>query len=137
MFKSIVGLMIVGVALVPFTSSQRHRPDQRVAPTQIVSRAATAPAHLIAQQFTLNSPTGKTCKLEKFDNKSDRSFSVVADNGCDDVHAGLSQAVSWVDGTQGSAHIVAKDGKVLLNIGPSDGFAYESIDSGSEIITLE
>ena len=143
MIKSVFVLMIIGAALVPFTSGKKHEQDQRLLANQRVvhsltaNRAAMTPASLKAILFTLSSPTGKTCKLEKFSGKIRSSYLVAADKECDDIHAGLSQAVSWIDGTQGTARIMGKDGKVLLYIGPSDGFAYESINSGSEIITLE
>ena len=48
----------------------------------------------------------------------------------------LSKAVAWIDREDGSAAIVDTAGKELLVLGPSDGFAYETNEPGSPIVTL-
>ncbi len=121
---------------MPFTAGQRHVSKQRNVSTQMLRAASLPSVSATEVKFILNSSTGKTCRLEKLNNNQDASFSVLADKSCDNIFEGLSQAEAWVDGLHGNANIISNKGKVILSIGPSDGFAYESTDSSPAIITF-
>jgi hypothetical protein len=129
MIKSVFGLLVVGVALIPFTNGQRHGAH--------LTNDAALPA--IAQKadfvgFTVNSASGQSCTIKMLGSPSDATIKLQVEPTCEQVSAGLSQAATWINGDKGTASLMGSDGQTILSVGPSDGFAYEAI--GSDIVTF-
>jgi hypothetical protein len=76
------------------------------------------------------------CLIKRVAGKTPLISALELDADCSEVFEDLSKAVSWLDREDGSAAIVDKAGKELLVLGPSDGFAYETSEPGSPIVTL-
>jgi hypothetical protein len=76
------------------------------------------------------------CLIKRIAGKNPHASGLKLDADCADVFVDLEKAVSWLDRDDGSAAIVDAAGKELLELGPSDGFAYETSTPGAPIITL-
>ena len=76
------------------------------------------------------------CLIKRIAGKTPLVSSLELDADCGEVMEDLSKAVAWIDREDGSAAIVDTAGKELLVLGPSDGFAYETNEPGSPIVTL-
>jgi hypothetical protein len=129
MIKSVFGLLIIGVALMPFTHGERRSAQVANAATM---PSATPEAGFVG--FTVSSAAGQSCKIKMLDKSDQAVIKVQVEPACNQVSAGLSEAVSWINGDNGTARLVGRDGQSILSVGPSDGFAYETI--GSDIVTF-
>lgn len=131
MIKSVFGLLVVGVALMTFVDGKKASP--------VVVKAEFTPSNTVKSglvEYTLNSASGQTCHIKMLTKAVHGAAKLAADGACDDVSAGLSKAASWVEGAKGTAQIIGSDGQTILSVGPSDGFAYETSGSDSDIVTF-
>ena len=131
MIKSVFGLLIAGVALMPFVDGKKAAP--------LVTEAVAMPADTVKSglvEYTLNAATGQTCHIKMLTQAINGAAKLAVDDACDGVSAGLSKAVSWVDGDKGTARLIGSDGQTIMSIGPSDGFAYETSGSNADIVTF-
>jgi hypothetical protein len=135
MIRTIVGLAVAGIALSPF-AKETIAPKQEAAVSQApwvaeygvdpIVTSAGAPA---IRHLKVATSAGQ-CMLSLTN-----SVSVVAEPSCGEVHAGLEKANLWID--QGAtASIADTSGHVILEIGASDGFAYEGTSASGGIVTL-
>jgi hypothetical protein len=76
------------------------------------------------------------CLIKRTAGKTPLVSALELDADCGQVFEDLSRAVSWLDREDGSAALVDNAGRELLLLGPSDGFAYETNESGAPIVTL-
>ena len=76
------------------------------------------------------------CLIKRIAGKTPLVSALELDADCGEVMEDLAKAVAWIDREDGSAAIVDTAGKELLVLGPSDGFAYETNEPGSPIVTL-
>lgn len=131
MIKSVFGLLIAGVALMPFVDGKNAAP--------LVSKSVAAPSDATKSgliEYTLNSASGQICHIKMLTKVVGGAAKLAVDPTCDGVSAGLSNAVSWVEGARGTARIVGSDGQTIMAVGPSDGFAYETSGSDTELVTF-
>ncbi len=129
MIKSVFGLLIAGVALMPFVDGKK------VAPLVAVAEPAhAATAGLV--EYTLSSSSGQNCHMKMLTQAIGGVAKLAVDPACESVSAGLSKAVSWIEGSKGTAQIMGRDGQMILSVGPSDGFAYETSGSNANIVTF-
>lgn len=130
MIKTILGLAIAGIALAPFA----EKSDAPKANGPWVAEYGVDPIVTSA-----GAPTIRHLKVATSDGQCMLSVTdaaaVVAEPSCGDVHAGLERAAVWtVIGA--SASIADASGHVILEIGASDGFAYEGTSSAGGVVTL-
>jgi hypothetical protein len=55
---------------------------------------------------------------------------------CAGLYPGLSRAVAWHDGADGTVSLLDAGGKALVVFAVSDGFAYESIEPAAPLLQL-
>jgi hypothetical protein len=90
-----------------------------------------------AMTYAAHAPGVDTvCLIKRIAGNNPQASALKLDADCADVFVDLSKAVSWLDRDDGSAAIVDSSGKELLELGPSDGFAYETSTPGAPIVTL-
>jgi hypothetical protein len=132
MIRTIFGLAVAGIALAPFA-------DKSAAPTTeapwvaeygvdpivtSVGRAQAAVRHLKV------ATSDGACMLSVTDD-----IAVHAEPSCDGVFAGLEKAATWKNRGE-AAVIIDASGRTILEIGASDGFAYEGTSIGGGVVTL-
>jgi hypothetical protein len=131
MIKSVFGLLVIGVALMPFVDGKKASP--------VVVKAAFIPSNSVKSglvEYTLNSASGQTCHIKMLTETVGGVAKLAADGACDGVSAGLSKAASWIEGDKGTAQIIGSNGQTIMSVGPSDGFAYETSGSNADIVTF-
>lgn len=131
MIKSVFGLLVIGIALMPFVDVKNAPP--------LVTKTAAARSEAVKSgfaEYTVISAAGQMCHIKMLTKAVGGVAKLAADGACDGVSAGLSKAVSWVEGDQGTARIIGSDGQTIMAVGPSDGFAYETSGSNDNIVTF-
>jgi hypothetical protein len=135
MIKVILGLAAAGIALAPFSEQSGA----------LTSNAPTNDAPWVAEYgvdpivTSAGVPTIRHLKVATSDGQCMLSVTdaaaVVAEPSCGDLHAGLETATVWkVNGE--SAVIADASGRVILEVGASDGFAYEGTSAAGGVVTL-
>ena len=122
-----VGMLAGGAGYVDVATEEQ--------PTEISLRAPQAKDGQLT--YAARSPgVDAICLIKRVAGKSPLVSSLELDADCTQVFEDLSKAVAWLDREDGSAAIVDEQGKELLLLGPSDGFAYETSEPGAPIVTL-
>lgn len=135
MIKVIVGLAAAGIALAPFAEqSEVRKADAPTNTAPWVAEYGVDPIVTSAGVSTIRhlkvATSDGQCMLSVTD-----AASVVAEPSCGHVHAGLEKASVWkVNGE--SAVIADASGRVILEVGASDGFAYEGTSAAGGVVTL-
>ena len=140
MIKVIFGLAAAGIALAPFSEQSVVRKTE--APTNNapannapwvaeygVDPVVTSAGFPGIRHLKVATANGQ-CMLSVTD-----AAAVVAEPSCGDVYAGLEKANAWLV-TGETAAIADASGRVILEIGASDGFAYEGTSVDGGIVTL-
>jgi hypothetical protein len=131
MIKSVFGLLVAGIALMPFVDGKKATP--------LAAQAVATPTGVVSSgliEYTLSSASGQNCHMKLLTQAVGGVAKLAVDPACEGVSAGLSKAVSWVEGAKGTAQIIGKDGQMIMCVGPSDGFAYETSGSNANIVTF-
>lgn len=135
MIRTIVGLAVAGIALSPFAENSGAPATNAPANTApwvaeygvdpiVTSAGVSGIRHLkvaTANGQCMVSVTG--------------AVAVVAEPSCIDVHAGLEKAAVWNANGEFAA-IADASGHVILEVGASDGFAYEGTSVSGGVVTL-
>lgn len=131
MIRTIVALAVAGFALSPFTDKD----DQYTAIHGIdpIITSAEAAAPVIA--YYVSAPSGASCRIELTGAAGDLK-PVHADPACADVHEGLENAARWSTAADGTASVSDGQGRTILHLAVSDGFAWESLDGGPGPLVL-
>ena len=131
MIKCVFGLLVVGVALMPFVDAKKVKP--------LVTKGVATQSNIVTSDlivYTLNSANGQTCHIKMLTKTVGGVANLAVDTACEGVSAGLGNAVSWIEGDKGTAQIIGSDGQTIMSVGPSDGFAYETSGSDAEMVTF-
>jgi hypothetical protein len=135
MIRTIVGLAVAGIALAPFADkSAASKPEAAQSDAPWVAEYGVDPIVTSAGVPTIRHLKVATsvgqCMLSVTD-----TAAIVAEPSCGHVHAGLEKASVWkVNGA--SAAIADASGRVILEVGASDGFAYEGTSAAGGVVTL-
>ena len=124
---ALVGMLAGGAGYANFSDDGRQVPVSLKAPQAKdgqLTYAARAPG------------VDAICLMKRTAGKSPQVSGLELDADCSQVMEDLARAVAWIDREDGSAAVVDAAGKELLLLGPSDGFAYETNEPGSPIVTL-
>lgn len=130
MIRTIIGLAVAGIALAPFADKSaapiNNSPWVAEYGVDPIVTSAGAPA---VRHLRVATADGQ-CMLS-VTNMAD----VKAEQACGGVYAGLEKANVWkVNGE--FAAIADASGHVILEVGASDGFAYEGTSVGGGVVTL-
>lgn len=131
MIKSMFGVLVAGIALMPYVDAKT--PPPVVAKAIAMQRSAVAPSLV---EYTLNSASGQICHMKMLTQPVGGVAKLNVDSACDGMNADLSKAVAWVESENGTAQIIGSDGQTIMTVGPSDGFAYETFGSDTDIVTF-
>ena len=137
MIRTILGLAVAGIALAPFAEKSGAMTANNPADNApwvaeygvdpIVTRVAAAAAAV--RHLRVATPDGQ-CMLS-VTNMAD----VKAEPACSNVYAGLEKANAWKANGE-FATIADASGRAILEIGASDGFAYEGTSASGGVVTL-
>ncbi len=133
MIRTIVGLALAGIALTPFA----EKADRAVAAQQIsVDPFETASMKPDSRMvFEAATALGGHCQIS-VNWGTGRVKTAQAENACAQVHPGLETISAWSDALGGTVRLQNAKGAMVLEIGASDGFAYESISADVEPVTF-
>ncbi|MGB8817644.1 MAG: hypothetical protein WCC66_06950 [Rhizobiaceae bacterium] len=131
MIKTIVGLAIAGIALLPYAEKAETPWVAEFGVDPIVTSAKAAEPAI--RRLKVAAMSG-TCMIE-IAGAGNVPLQVRPEPSCASVHAGLEGANSWLSDGE-SALIADASGRTILGFGPSDGFAYESLPASGAIVTL-
>lgn len=137
MIRTIILLAVSGVAMAPFADTSpvaKPESEQADAPWVaeygvdpiVTSAGATQPA---VRHLKVATSQG-TCMLSVTN-----MASVQAEPTCGSIQAGLEKAAVWKANGEFAA-IADASGRVVLEVGASDGFAYEGTSATGGIVTL-
>jgi hypothetical protein len=131
MIKAIVGLALAGIALTPYAEKAQTaaaEPQIGIDPTETSSMKP-----LGQTAFEVATLSGGKCLVSV----DWRNAGVVkVQDACAQVFAGLETVSTWTDAKGGTVHLKDTQGATILEIGASDGFAYESISPAAEVVTF-
>ena len=130
MIRTILGLAIAGIALAPF--AEKSAAPKTEAPWVAeygVDPIVTSAGLREVRHLKVATADGQ-CMLS-VTNMAD----VKAEPACGDVYVGLEKANVWKANGE-FATIADASGRAILEIGASDGFAYEGTSVGGGVVTL-
>lgn len=135
MIKVIVGLAAAGMALAPFAEKAEVRQAEATA-----NNAPWVAEYGVDPIITsADAPTIRHLKVATSSGQCvlsvTNSAAVMAEPSCSNVHAGLEKAAVWTVNGEFSA-IADASGRVILEVGASDGFAYEGTSAAGGVVTL-
>ena len=135
MIRTIFGLAIAGITLAPFAeNSAVSKPEAAQTNAPWVAEYGVDPIITSA-----GAPTVRHLKVATSTGQCVLSVTntaaVIAEPSCSDVHAGLEKAAVWTVNGEFAA-IADASGHVLLEVGASDGFAYEGTNAAGGVVTL-
>ena len=130
MIRTILGLAIAGIALAPFAEKSAAPIDSSPWVAEYgVDPIVTSAGSPAVRHLKVATSSGQ-CMLSVTNGAA-----VAAEQSCGDVHAGLEKAAVWkVNGE--FAAIADASGHVILEVGASDGFAYEGTSASGGVVTL-
>jgi hypothetical protein len=100
---------------------------------EAASEIAMAAKNAGGQSFLLHvNGRASACKLTRLDNGSGLDTSA----GCGDINPPIGAAVQWIETGRGGVVLAAADGEPLLELGVSDGAAYETFGRRKPMILL-
>jgi hypothetical protein len=136
MIRTILGLAVAGVALAPFA-------EKAGAPKAEAPWVAEYGVDPIVTSTGRDVPSVRHLKVATQDGQcllsvisTLNSPSIVrAEPSCGDVYAGLDKASVWTSAGE-TGRIADAAGRLILEIGASDGFAYEGTSASGGVVTL-
>lgn len=133
MIRTIVGLALAGIALTPFAEkAEPASAAQQIAIDRIETASMKPDSRMVFEAATA---LGGHC-LIAVDRRTGGVISAQAEDACAQVHPGLETISAWSDVPGGTIRLQNAKGATVLEIGPSDGFAYESISTEVEPVTF-
>jgi hypothetical protein len=131
MIKAIVGLALAGIALTPYAEKAQTAAAEQQIGIDPMETSSMKPLGQTA--FEVATLSGGKC-LVSVDWRKAGVVSV--QDACVQVFEGLETVSTWTEASGGSVHLKDTQGATILEIGASDGFAYESISPAVEVVTF-
>ncbi len=133
MIKTIFSLAIAGIALTPFAekgSAPTPLPYAGIDPIQTSSMKTGSRTEYLA-----SAASGKSCRIVvAVLGSGDAAAS--ADENCASVYPGLDTVARWSSAGGNTVNLITRSGTALLELGPSDGFAFEAVSPAAAQITF-
>lgn len=131
MIKAIVGLALAGIALTPYAEKAQTSAAQQQIGIDPMETSSMKPLGQTA--FEVATLSGGKCLVSV----DWRNAGVVkVQDACAQVFAGLETVSTWSEASGGAVRLKNAQGATILEIGASDGFAYESISPAVEVVTF-
>lgn len=133
MIKIIFSLALAGIALTPFSekgATQTASPDVGVDPIQTTSMKAGSRTVFIA-----SAASGNSCKII-ISTLGSGDAAAQADANCAEVYPGLETVTRWSSSGGNTVNLITMTGTALLELGVSDGFAFEALSPAAAQITF-
>jgi hypothetical protein len=133
MIKTIIGLAMAGIALTPFAEKTvSPAASQQTDVDPIKTGAMKSPARLAYQAAA---PSGAKCRI-LVDAPGFGITAAHADAACAEVYPGLETVADWTLAGADMVRLHDAAGTTVLELGASDGFAYEAVAPLAAQITI-
>jgi hypothetical protein len=133
MIKTIIGLALAGIALTPFADKAVSPvPMQQAEVDPMKTGAMPVSTHLVYQAAAAS---GAQCRIVV--GAADNGIAAArADAGCAAVYPGLETVANWTLAGGDRVRLRNAAGMIVLELGSSDGFAFEAVVPAADQITI-
>ncbi len=133
MIRTIFSLALAGIALTPYADTGTPPtvlPYADVDPIQTSSMKTGSRTEYLA-----SAASGRSCRIVvAVLGSGDAAAS--ADANCAGVYPGLDTLAHWSSAGGNTVNLFTKSGTALLELGPSDGFAFEAVSPAAAQVTF-
>lgn len=133
MFRTIIGLALAGIALTPFAEKGAIMTEPHPVGVDPIQTSSMATGNRTA--YVAATPSGQSCRIV-VEGLEGGAATAHADAGCAEVYPGLESVAQWSPSDGSTVRLLTATGDALLELGASDGFAYEAVSPLAAQVTF-
>lgn len=133
MLKTIVGLALAGIALTPFAEKAIVPVAAQQGDVDTINTSSMKPANRLV--YDAAAPSGAHCRIVVDAGQAGPAFAH-AERDCAKVYPGLETVFVWSASTGDTVRLGDQTGATVLELGASDGFAYEAVSPATAQVII-
>ena len=133
MIKTIVGLALAGIALTPFAEKAIVPVAAQQSDVDTINTASMKAANRLV--YDAAAPSGAHCRIVVDAGQAGQTFAH-PEPECAKVYPGLETVFVWSTSTGETVRLGDQTGATVLELGASDGFAYEAVSPATAQLVI-
>ncbi len=133
MIKTIVGLVLAGIALTPFAEKAIVPVVAQQSDVDTINTSSMNLANRLV--YDAAAPSGAHCRIVVDAGQAGQAFAH-PEQECAKVYPGLETVFIWSTSTDATVRLGDQTGLTVLELGASDGFAYEAVSPATAQVII-
>jgi hypothetical protein len=133
MIRTIAGLALAGIALTPYAEKAKLPVPAHQSDVDTINTSSMKSANQLV--YDAAAPSGAHCRIIVNTGQAGKPFAH-PEADCAEVYPGLETVSVWSQQVDDIVRLGDQSGMTVLELGASDGFAYEAVSPAAARITI-